>query len=98
MQLRARPDPLDNAINFEVSSAAWLEPRREVAANRPIWAQFVSTDVLAEGRRRTFVETLAEQLREGVRHAGYLLDRLMDVQKSREATLASLRERKLLRE
>jgi hypothetical protein len=88
---------LNEGVSFEVSYAAWLERRRDVAVNRVLWSQFFGTDRLqAAIPSGKLALELSKLLSEAFASAINVRKRLPKVSKERTALLEELRARNLL--
>lgn len=81
-RIRVQPDSLNEGLEIEVSAAAWLEDRRNIAASRTIAAEFVTYRNL-EKDAGELTSRLAHHLSDAWRTAFHLAERLPDVQNAR---------------
>jgi hypothetical protein len=93
-RLRIRPDSLTDGAQVEVSAAAWIETRRDVATNRVLWSQFFDGTQLQEHSR--MLPALSEHLREGRSAAIKLGESLDKLAQRRDDMMTDLKKRDLL--
>lgn len=89
-RLRIRPDSLGDGAQVEVSAAAWMENRRQVAASRVVWSRFFDAAELQKHSK--MLPALYEYLREGQLAAVKLSEQLDATAQSREQMLADLKK------
>jgi hypothetical protein len=93
-RLRIRPDVFNEGVELQVSAAAWMEKRRDVAANRVVWSQFVRTGELQK-YPTSVIGPLAENLAVANDFASQLSQRLDDVARERAVLMDTLKKREL---
>jgi hypothetical protein len=93
-RLRVRPDPFNEGVELQVSAAAWMEKRREIAASRVVWSQFVRTAELQKYPNNV-VTPLGQNLAIANDFANQLSQRLDDVARERAVLIDTLKKRDL---